>query len=84
MIISSCTFNTILCSPDLASGKYFDRVITIVLENTDYTEAIKDKYLSYLANQGILLSNFHGVWHPSQPNYIAMIRGSKGGVVVDL
>ncbi|CAJ0914795.1 7339_t:CDS:2 [Entrophospora sp. SA101] len=81
MIISSCTFNTILCSPDLASGKYFDRVITIVLENTDYTEAIKDKYLSYLANQGILLSNFHGVWHPSQPNYIAMIRGSKGGVV---
>nr|CAG8545032.1 2010_t:CDS:10 [Entrophospora candida] len=81
MIISSCTFNAILCSPDLASGKYFDRVITIVLENTDYTEAIEDKYLSYLANQGILLSNFHGVWHPSQPNYIAMIRGSKGGVV---
>ncbi|CAJ0914149.1 11688_t:CDS:2 [Entrophospora sp. SA101] len=58
-------------------------VSPIVLKGHD-NEAIKDKYLSYLANQGILLSNFHGVWHPSQPNYIAMIRGSKGGVVVDL
>ncbi|CAG8472573.1 13087_t:CDS:2 [Dentiscutata heterogama] len=64
-------------------GTHFDRIITIVLGNSNYEESMKDPYLLYLANQGMLLSNYHGVWHPSQPNYIAMIRASKSGVLTD-
>ncbi|CAG8741047.1 34021_t:CDS:2 [Gigaspora margarita] len=44
---------------------------------------MNDPYLAYLGSQGILLSNYHAVWHPSQPNYIAMIRASKSGVLTD-
>ncbi|CAG8810916.1 28534_t:CDS:2, partial [Racocetra persica] len=54
-------------------------IITIVLGNSNYEESMKDPYLVYLASQGILLSNYHAIWHPSQPNYIAMIRSSKSG-----
>ncbi|CAG8460636.1 8038_t:CDS:2 [Diversispora eburnea] len=65
------------------AGIYFDRIITIVLGNSKYDEAIKDPYLSFLASQGISLTEFHAVWHPSQPNYIAMICSSKSGVLTD-
>ncbi|RIB23769.1 phosphoesterase family-domain-containing protein, partial [Gigaspora rosea] len=56
------------------------RIITIVLGNSYYEESMNDPYLAYLGSQGILLSNYHAVWHPSQPNYIAMIRASKSGL----
>ncbi|CAG8542623.1 6366_t:CDS:10, partial [Paraglomus occultum] len=61
--------------------KYYERVITVVLSRADYNDVIADPYFFYLAEQGILLSNSHAIWRPSQPNYIAMIHGSKGGVL---
>ncbi|CAG8505453.1 8343_t:CDS:2, partial [Scutellospora calospora] len=67
----------------LVKGIHFDRIITIVLGNSNYDDSMNDPYLVYLANQGMLLSNYHGIWHPSQPNYIAMIRSSKSGVLTD-
>ncbi|KAI8854705.1 phosphoesterase, partial [Chytridium lagenaria] len=33
--------------------------------------------------KGQLLTNMDGVWHPSQPNYIAMIAGSKHNVLLN-
>ncbi|KAL9117652.1 MAG: hypothetical protein Q9187_005808 [Circinaria calcarea] len=38
-------------------GKAFDRIAIIWLENTDYSSAVNDPNLAYLAKQGILLSN---------------------------
>ncbi|KAJ3104520.1 hypothetical protein HDU97_009133 [Phlyctochytrium planicorne] len=65
-------------------GKYFDRVITIVLENQDATSAYRDSYLGgALAQKGFLLTNMYGVTHPSQGNYIAMTGGSTFNVVDD-
>ncbi|GBB90116.1 hypothetical protein RclHR1_00170020 [Rhizophagus clarus] len=62
----------------IIEGKYFDRFFLIIFENTDYQEAVNDPYLSDLYNRqnGILLSNYFAVEHPSEPNYIAQIYGS--------
>lgn len=63
------------------SGRAFDRFVTIWLENTDYTKAIADPNLAWLATQGITLSNYFGVTHPSEPNYCASIGGDNFGMV---
>lgn len=59
-----------------ASAHHFDRVLIIVLENGDYEDAVKDKDLASLAAQGASFSNFHALFHPSYPNYLAMIAGT--------
>lgn len=63
-----------------AGGKIFQRIIIVVLENTDYENALGQPFLSSLAIRGALLTNFHGETHPSQPNYIALVGGSTLGV----
>jgi Phosphoesterase family len=67
-----------------AKARHFDRVVIIVLENVDYEEAIQNKDLAALAQHGASFTNFHGLFHPSYPNYIAMVAGTdfdihKGG-----
>lgn len=70
--------------PALASEKpHFKKVLIIVLENTDYQDALKQPYLQKLTLQGALLKNMNGVTHPSQGNYIAMLAGSTLGVKND-
>ncbi|MCJ1309814.1 hypothetical protein MMC25_003475 [Agyrium rufum] len=61
-------------------GKAFDRFVVIWLENTDYTMAVGDPNLASLAKQGILLENYFGVTHPSEPNYAAAIGGDTFGM----
>jgi len=39
--------------------------------------------LHALAKQGITLTNYHGVTHPSQPNYVASVGGDLHGVHTD-
>ncbi|KAH6566449.1 hypothetical protein BASA50_008347 [Batrachochytrium salamandrivorans] len=58
----------------------FDRFFTIILENTNYDEAMADDYLgSTLASKGRILTNLYALTHPSQPNYLAMISGDTQG-----
>jgi hypothetical protein len=59
-----------------ARAHHFDRVLIIVLENVDYEVASKDKNLADLAGQGASFTNFHALFHPSYPNYLAMVAGS--------
>lgn len=54
-------------------GKAFDRFLTIWLENTDFSKAAADPNLAWLATKGITLENYHGVTHPSEPNYVAAV-----------
>lgn len=61
-------------------GKAFNRFVVIWLENTDYPKAIGDPNLSRLASQGITLSNYYAVTHPSQPNYMASVGGDTFGL----
>ncbi|KAI8826340.1 hypothetical protein BJ741DRAFT_631551 [Chytriomyces cf. hyalinus JEL632] len=59
-------------------------VMTIVLENQDGSTILADSYMgSTLVKKGYLLNNFYGVTHPSQPNYIAMISGSRNMCLLD-
>ena len=63
-----------------ARAHHFDRVLIIVLENVDYERAIRDPSLAALASQGASFTNFHALFHPSYPNYLAMIAGTDFGL----
>ena len=63
-----------------AKSHHFDRVLIIVLENVDYERAIQDPSLQALAAQGASFTNFHALFHPSYPNYLAMIAGTDFGL----
>jgi len=59
---------------------HFDHVVIIVLENGDYEVAVQDKSLAALALKGASFSNFHALFHPSYPNYLAMVAGTDFGI----
>lgn len=67
-------------TPKYVQGKAFDRYVEIWLENTDYSKAAGDPNMAYLASQGITLSNYFGVTHPSEPNYVAAVGGDNFGM----
>jgi hypothetical protein len=68
----------------LASGRLYaqpQKVILVILENTNYEEAIAQPFLGgVIARQGALATDLHAVGHPSQPNYVALVAGSTLGV----
>ena len=64
----------------LAKAHHFDRVLIIVLENADYERAIQDPSLRDLGIEGASFTNFHARFHPSYPNYLAMIAGTDFGL----
>jgi hypothetical protein len=39
--------------------------------------------LKWIASQGIVLSNYFAITHPSQPNYVASVGGDTHGVSGD-
>lgn len=63
-----------------SKAHHFDRVLIIVLENVDYERAIQDRSLQVLGSQGASFTNFHALFHPSYPNYLAMIAGTDFGL----
>ncbi len=63
-----------------ATARHFDRVVIIVLENADYEVASKDKSFAELATGGAGFTNFHALFHPSYPNYLAMVAGTDFGI----
>ncbi|KAH9947845.1 phosphoesterase family-domain-containing protein [Amylocystis lapponica] len=74
--------NTLTNSP-LVPGKSFDRFIQIWFENTDYNTAASSPVFQSLATQGLLMTSFYAVTHPSQPNYQAVVGGDFFGTSVD-
>jgi phosphatidylinositol-3-phosphatase len=69
----------------------FDHVFVIVLENHNSFTSFgangildnpKAPHIQALAKKYNLASNYHGVWHPSLPNYVAMITGDFVGTDV--
>lgn len=61
----------------------FDRVFIIVLENTNYDQALRQPFLRHLTAIGALLTDFHAITHPSYPNYLALVAGSTFGITND-
>jgi hypothetical protein len=63
----------------------FNRFFTIVLENRDYEDVMRDEFMGEtLSSKGMLLTNFHAKTHPSQPNYFHMVAGSRMGVYTSM
>src|SRR2546430_8505502 len=64
----------------------FQHVFVIMMENTSYTSLIGNPnapFINSTANSSGLATNYFGVTHPSQPNYIAATSGSTNGVAND-
>lgn len=66
-----------------ANGKYFDRAIFVLFENTNYKDTYNQPFFKSLAATGANLTNFIAETHPSQANYIALAAGTLGGVKGD-
>ncbi len=66
--------------------KNFQHVFVIMMENTGYTHLIGNPnapWINQAANTFGLATNYHGVSHPSQPNYIAATSGALNGIFND-
>jgi prepilin signal peptidase PulO-like enzyme (type II secretory pathway) len=60
----------------------FDHIVVVIEENHAFGEVIGNAqagYFNSLAATGALLTNYHGITHPSQPNYFALYAGSTFG-----
>lgn len=74
---------TPMVSNAATNGKYFDRAIFVLFENTNYSATYKQPFFKMLAAQGANFTNFHAETHPSQANYIALTSGTMAGVKGD-
>ena len=66
--------------------KNFQHVFIIMMENTSYTSLIGNPNAPWINSAAAtygLATNYTGVAHPSQPNYIAATSGSTNGVTSD-
>ncbi|KAJ7135094.1 phosphoesterase family-domain-containing protein [Mycena filopes] len=72
--------NSTLNDKKVVKGKAFNRIIHVWLENTDFATAASTPIFESLAEQGLLLTNYNGVTHPSEPNYIASVGGDFFGL----
>lgn len=79
LLVSNSSFAAV-SNQGAESGKYFDRVIYVVFENTNYQKALQQPFFKSLADGGALFSQFNAETHPSQGNYIAMTAGSLHNV----
>lgn len=63
-----------------------DHVVIVIEENHDYSQIIGNSCCTYInaqASAGALMTNSHGVEHPSEPNYLDLFSGSNQGVTDD-
>src|SRR5258708_343852 len=67
-------------SPTPASKPH---VFLIVMENRSYDQAMTGAYTAQLAAKYAVATNYHGVSHPSLPNYLALTSGSTWGIADD-
>jgi hypothetical protein len=58
-------------------------VFLIVMENRSASQAMQGAYTAQLAAQYGAATNYHGVSHPSLPNYLALTSGSTWGITDD-
>jgi hypothetical protein len=70
-------------APGTPASAHFAHVVIVVLENEDYAAVKDNPFFQNLAKEGVLLTDSHGVAHPSYPNYLAMITGQDFGIKSD-
>lgn len=61
-------------------------LVLVMEENHSFQAIMSSKqavFIHHLAASGALLTNYHAIAHPSQPNYLALFSGSTQGVTSD-
>ncbi|KAJ5586951.1 Acid phosphatase [Penicillium hispanicum] len=53
---------------------------SVLTHEQDYVDSAADPNKQWLASQGILLTNFYALAHPSEPNYCAAVGGDTFGM----
>jgi len=77
MLLSSAFLLSLAVSASAQpTGKWFDKYMIIMLENMDFKAILANPTFSEIASKGILLDNYHGTTHPSQPNYWSVIAAA--------
>lgn len=66
-----------------ARRRPFNHVLLIMFENQYREYVMENAYFRGLATRGIELGGMHGVFHPSQTNYIASVAGELCNVSSD-
>jgi phosphatidylinositol-3-phosphatase len=64
----------------------FSHIVVVIGENTNASNVfgnLNAPYINALAAQGAKFSNSFGVFHPSQPNYLALYSGGNQGITND-
>jgi len=64
----------------------FSHVFVIVMENREYSSIVGSTsapYLNSLIDKYGLATQYYGVTHPSEPNYLALFSGSTHGITDD-
>src|SRR5262245_64687466 len=72
--------------PAAPAAGHYDHVFVIVEENHGFTDIIGNPAapnLNVLASRYGLATNYFGVAHPSEPNYVALLGGSPFTVASD-
>lgn len=75
--------NSTITNTPIVPGAVFDRFIQIWLENTNFAQAASQPVFQSLAAEGITLTGYYGVTHPSEPNYLAAVGGDFFGLAAD-
>ena len=73
-------------TPNSSGLPSFSHIYTIVMENKEYGSIVGKTtapYLNTLIAQYGLATNYTGVAHPSEPNYLALFSGSTQGATDD-
>ncbi|HYU34777.1 MAG TPA: alkaline phosphatase family protein [Thermoanaerobaculia bacterium] len=56
-------------------GRQFEHVLIIVLENEDNETVLANTYMKKIADGGRRFADYDGLFHPSYPNYLALVAG---------
>ena len=73
-------------SPPSGSPSHYDHIFVIVEENHGFQDVIGNPAapnLNALARQFGLATDYFGVSHPSEPNYVALLGGNTFGIADD-
>lgn len=69
--------------PEPSTAPEPSHVFVIVMENRSYSQVAGNSYIANLAAQYGVATGYHGVSHPSLPNYLALTSGSTWGIADD-
>lgn len=80
LLAAACATTQAQRADEAKTGKRFEHVLIVVLENQAYETTLQNNYMKQLAARGASFARYDTLFKPSQPNYLAMVAGQNFGV----